>query len=148
MPRSKDENDDSETEAKEEPTEEETSPPEEGEEDAGAGDDANLLTDFQYRFDWSLRMPSRNLCVKDLMLLWDPSTVYGRRAAFHKALLVTDTCFQTIIWVKFEFKPNPKKVVTKFTEFYQEMESSNNNKSEKTLFLEASQTVLHRIVKL
>lgn len=54
--------------------------------------ESNLLTEFQYKFDQSLRQPSRGLLVKDLMILFDTETVYGRRTAFHKGLMVTAPC--------------------------------------------------------
>ena len=54
--------------------------------------ESNLLTEFQYKFDQSLRQPSRGLLVKDLMILFDADSVYGRRTAFHKALMVTAPC--------------------------------------------------------
>lgn len=54
--------------------------------------DSNMLTDFQHKFEAALRQPSRGLLVKDLMVLFDNSTVYGRRAGFHKALMITVPC--------------------------------------------------------
>ena len=50
----------------------------------------NLLTEFQHKFDQALRQSTRNLLVKDFMILFDPDSVYGMRPQFHKALLVTD----------------------------------------------------------
>ena len=71
----------------------------EHDEDAGDGDagdgggpssaESALLSDWQYKFDSALRQSSRNLIVKDLMILFDNSTIYGKRTAFHKALLIT-----------------------------------------------------------
>ena len=57
--------------------------------------ESNLLTEFQYKFDSALRQPSRGLLVKDMMIMYDEDSVYGRRAAFHKALLVTASCQHT-----------------------------------------------------
>ncbi|CAK9017407.1 Uncharacterized protein SCF082_LOCUS13627 [Durusdinium trenchii] len=65
--------------------------------DAEDGDDmglgtlptTNALSDFQYNFEAELRQPSRNLLVKDLMICFDPSTVYGNRAAFMKGMMIT-----------------------------------------------------------
>lgn len=54
--------------------------------------ESNLLTEFHYKFDQALRQPSRGLLVKDLMILFDPESVYGRRTAFHKGLMVTAPC--------------------------------------------------------
>lgn len=51
--------------------------------------DSNLLNDFQYKFESSLRSSSRGLLVKDLVIHFDPESVYGRRVAFHKALMIT-----------------------------------------------------------
>lgn len=61
--------------------------------DAGVSADANLLTDFQHKFEGALREPSRGLVVKDLMILFEGSSIYGRRAGFHKALMVTVPSF-------------------------------------------------------
>lgn len=49
----------------------------------------NALSDFQYNFEAELRQPARNLVVKDLMISFDPSTVYGNRYAFMKGLMIT-----------------------------------------------------------
>lgn len=64
--------------------------------DAGVSADANLLTDFQHKFEGALREPSRGLVVKDLMILFEGSSIYGRRAGFHKALMVTVPSFFTL----------------------------------------------------
>eukprot|EP00434_Breviolum_minutum_P014168 symbB.v1.2.012490.t1/scaffold863.1/size157006/5 len=64
--------------------------------DAGVSADANLLTDFQHKFEGALREPSRGLVVKDLMILFEGSSIYGRRAGFHKALMVTVDRPQTV----------------------------------------------------
>lgn len=55
----------------------------------GAADEENLLSTFQHRFEKDLRQPTRNLLVKDVMICFDPSTTYGRRAGSFKALMVT-----------------------------------------------------------
>ena len=47
------------------------------EETAGTAADSNLLTDFQHKFEATLRQPNRGRLVKDLMVLFDNSTVYG-----------------------------------------------------------------------
>ena len=72
--------------------------------DAGVTADANLLTDFQHKFEGALRESSRGLVVKDLMILFEGSSIYGRRAGFHKALMVTVPSFYT--WHR-----SPKKIV-------------------------------------
>ncbi len=70
-------------------------------EEAGDGEDegeddsmptTNALKDFQHAFESELRQPSRNLVVKDLMLLFNPASVYGNRAAFMKGIMVTAAC--------------------------------------------------------
>ena len=52
----------------------------------------SVLSDFQHSLEAELREPSRNLLVKDLMVAFDASTVYGNRAAFMKGLVVTAAC--------------------------------------------------------
>ena len=83
-----------------EPDEEEFEAGDKDDDADGPGEETNLLTDFQYEFDSALRQPSRNLIVKDLMVMFDASTVYGRRAGFHKALLVTASAswFGNLMW--------------------------------------------------
>lgn len=49
----------------------------------------DTLPDFQHKFEQQLRQPARNLKVKDLVITFDPATIYGRRSAFLKGLLVT-----------------------------------------------------------
>ena len=90
----KDEEDDDEAETAAGVTMDDDEPGGEGldVEEGGTTADSNLLTDFQHKFEAALRQPSRGLLVKDLMVLFDSSTVYGRRAGFHKALLITATC--------------------------------------------------------
>ena len=51
----------------------------------------NLLHKWQSSFESKLRQPSRNLVVKDLILSFDDSTVYGNRSAVLKALMVSVT---------------------------------------------------------
>ncbi len=75
---------------------EEDEPGEEGpgldvEETDGTAAISNLLTDFQHKFEAALRQPNRGLLVKDLMVMFDNSTIYGRRAGIHKGLMVTAT---------------------------------------------------------
>lgn len=52
-------------------------------------DGGDVLPEFQHKFEQSLRQPSRNLVVRDLVLCFQPESVYGRRSAFLKALMVT-----------------------------------------------------------
>ena len=51
----------------------------------------NLLHKWQSSFESKLRQPSRNLVVKDLVLSFDDTTVYGSRSAVLKALMVSVT---------------------------------------------------------
>lgn len=52
--------------------------------------DSNLLASFEFGFAKELRQPTRQLLVKDVMLCFDPASIYGKRTAFHKALMVTE----------------------------------------------------------
>ena len=52
-------------------------------------EEQNLLMNFRHKFEATLREPSRMLLVKDLLVTFDPSTVYGQRMGFLKGLLVT-----------------------------------------------------------
>lgn len=61
-----------------------------------AAADSNLLTDFQHKFEGALRQPSRGLLVKDLMIMFEAGSIYGKRAGFHKALMITAPCRQTL----------------------------------------------------
>ena len=40
--------------------------------------------------------PSRGLLVKDLMIMFEAGSIYGKRAGFHKALMITAPCRQTL----------------------------------------------------
>ena len=44
---------------------------------------------FQHRFTSQLRQPARNLKVKELIIAFDTASVFGRRSAFLKGLMVT-----------------------------------------------------------
>lgn len=59
----------------------------------------NALKDFQHAFESELRQPLRNLAVKDLMLLFNHSSVYGNRAAFMKGIMVTAACLKRCVFV-------------------------------------------------
>ena len=52
-------------------------------------EEQGLLMEFRHKFESALRQPSRMLLVKDLMVTFDPSTLYGKREGFLKALMVT-----------------------------------------------------------
>lgn len=77
----------------------------------------SALSDFLYNLEAELRQPSRNLVVKDLVLLFDPSTIYGQRAAFMKGLVVTtapcpnkQTLFLTITHIQSSTTLRPHNV--------------------------------------
>ena len=52
---------------------------------------ASALRDFKYNLLVTLQEPARGLDVKTLTLIFDDSTIYGQRNAFHEAWLVTST---------------------------------------------------------
>ncbi len=60
-----------------------------GEDDDLPGDELNLLSAVQHEFEKNLRQPSRNLCVKDIMLCFHPGSLYGKRTGFHKGMMIT-----------------------------------------------------------
>lgn len=63
-----------------------------GEDDAEMHNDQDMLPDFQHKFEQQLRQPSRNLKVKEMVIAFDAASIYGRRAAFLKGLLITVPC--------------------------------------------------------
>lgn len=58
-------------------------------EDDVPGDELNLLSAVQHEFEKNLRQPSRNLCVKDIMLCFHAGSIYGKRTGFHKGMMIT-----------------------------------------------------------
>lgn len=62
---------------------------ESGEEEGERGEENTLLMNFRHRFEATLREANRMLTVKDLMISFEPSSIYGNRAGFLKGLLVT-----------------------------------------------------------
>lgn len=54
-------------------------------------EESNLLMNFRHKFESTLREPTRMLVVRDLMISFDPSSIYGQRSGFLKGLLVTVT---------------------------------------------------------
>ena len=62
---------------------------EDDEDDPETRTDQDMLPDFQHKFTSQLRQPSRQLKVKDFIVAFDPASVFGRRQAFLKGLLVT-----------------------------------------------------------
>lgn len=88
----KDEDDDSEDDHKKEEPEEDDDDddtPMPDEMTAPPPGTMSALSDFQHSFESELRQPARNLVLKDLMIVFDPSTIYGNRLAFQKGLMVT-----------------------------------------------------------
>lgn len=73
---------------------EEVAPEETGVEDDTGHDEPKLLADYQHRLQQDLRQPSRSLLVKDLMICFQPDTIFGQRAGFLKALMVTVPCIR------------------------------------------------------
>ena len=89
----KEEKDESEDE--DEPMKEEddgTGPKEEDDEEQPSLGVTSALSDWQHAFESELRQPGRNLAVKDLVIAFDPSTIYGQRTAYMKGLVVTVAC--------------------------------------------------------
>ena len=59
----------------------------------GVGGSANaLLPDFEHKIQATLREPSRQLKVKDLIINFDPTSVFGHRLGYIKALMATAAC--------------------------------------------------------
>ena len=80
--------------AKEEPEEDENDEDmdvKQEDEEAGPAEpgEQDMLPDFQHRFEQQLRQSTRSLKVKDLIIAFESSSIYGRRSAFLKGLLVT-----------------------------------------------------------
>ena len=93
----KDEDDDDDAgEEKGEPTEDDDGDGNNDEMEGSRNSESNLLSDFQYKLDQALRSQTRGLLVKDLMIAFDGDSVYGKRAGFHKALMLTAT--QPNLW--------------------------------------------------
>ena len=55
---------------------------------------SNMLPDFVHRFEANLREPSRQLAIRDMVINFDPSTVYGSRTGFLRGMLATATRLQ------------------------------------------------------
>lgn len=62
----------------------------------GRADMQNLLYLWQHSFEKQLRQQNKGLCVKDLILTFDPETVYGQRKAFLKGMMITVSFPQTV----------------------------------------------------
>ena len=57
----------------------------------GSASTTSALSDFQHSIESELRAPSKCLVVKDLMVCFNPNTVYGNRQAFLKGMMLTAT---------------------------------------------------------
>ena len=86
----KDESDDEDEPMKEE--DDGTGPKEEDDEEQPSLGVTSALSDWQHAFESELRQPGRNLAVKDLVIAFDPSTIYAQRTAYMKGLVVTVAC--------------------------------------------------------
>jgi len=62
----------------------------------GRADMQNLLYLWQHSFEKQLRQQNKGLRVKDLILTFDPETVYGQRKAFLKGMMITVSFPQTV----------------------------------------------------
>ena len=63
-------------------------------EEAGS-DDVMLLQDLRHNIEATFRQPVRKLKVKNLVIAFDPETVFGKREQFLPALMITaDACSQ------------------------------------------------------
>ena len=69
----------------------------------------SALSDFQHSFESELRQPARNLVVKDLMIVFDPSSIYGNRSAFLKGMMVTVAWL--VVLLRFFFAVLPAHVL-------------------------------------
>ena len=63
-------------------------------EEAGS-DDVMLLQELRHNIEATFRQPVRKLKVKNLVIAFDPETVFGKREQFLPALMITaDACSQ------------------------------------------------------
>ena len=72
----------------------------EDDEDETPRDDAILLQDLRNSLEATFRQPTRKLRVKNMLIGFDPATVFGKREQFLPALLITVTC-QRFYVIKF-----------------------------------------------
>jgi hypothetical protein len=63
----------------------------EDDEDDEDKSDAALLQEIRNKIEATLRQPCRNLTVKNIVVAFEASSVYGKREQFLPALIVTDT---------------------------------------------------------
>ena len=59
-------------------------------------DDAILLQDLRNSLEATFRQPTRKLRVKNMVIGFDPATVFGKREQFLPGLLITATCRQLV----------------------------------------------------
>lgn len=64
---------------------------------SNSGAPAGLLPDFEHKIQATLREPSRQLKVKDLIINFDPASIFGNRSGFLKGLMATAARLCTIL---------------------------------------------------
>lgn len=67
-----------------------------------------MLPDFMHKFEANLREPSRQLAIKDMVINFDPTTVYGNRSGFLRGILATVTCPRRKLEAKGLLRPHPQ----------------------------------------
>ena len=73
---------------------EEMLPPDDEDDENAAASEEQLLQDACHKFESTLRQPARNLAVRPIVVAFEPATVYGKRAQFLPALVITAACLQ------------------------------------------------------
>ena len=87
---------------------------EDDEDEPEACTDQDMLPDFQHKFTSQLRQSSRQLKVKDFIIAFDPASVYGRRQAFLKGLLITVAWQECLFLIVSPFSKHVKFSVHSF----------------------------------
>lgn len=59
--------------------------------DDDASNEVGSLSKFNHQLEATLRQPHRNLAVKDLLLTFQDASIYGKRSAWARGLLITAT---------------------------------------------------------
>ena len=57
--------------------------------DDDVGDEKSMVATFCHKIEATLRQPSRNLAVRELVLSFDPASVFGKRAGWLRGLILT-----------------------------------------------------------
>lgn len=57
--------------------------------DDDGGDEKSMVAAFCHKIEATLRQPSRNLAVRELVLSFDQATVFGKRAGWLRGLILT-----------------------------------------------------------